>query len=132
LLACLERVGGRERPVGARLGFGRLGHGHGPPAREGVERRGVRDPQQPGAEGRLAPEGRQLVERTQEDVLREVVGLLGARDAADDAAHDVLVAGDELAVGVDLATERALHEEGVRIHLPTRTAHPADGLHQLV
>ena len=76
----------------------------------------MRHPQQPGAKGRVAAEARELVERAQERVLREVVRVLRADDAAHHTVHDVAVALDQLAVGVELTAPYAPYQLDVRIH----------------
>ena len=91
-----------RRSAGAALGafrlgaveLGRIDRLRSAP-RELVEGGVVCDPQEPGPERRVPSEPFQAVERSQERVLADVLGLVVAHDARGNAHHDVPMALDE-------------------------------------
>src|SRR5919107_1472584 len=96
-LAALQALGGQARdlPLGPRGLLAGVLDGLGAPPRQVVDRRVVRDLQQPRAERRVRAEALEAVERAQERVLADVLGVLAAGDPARDAEHDVAVSLDE-------------------------------------
>ena len=78
-----------------------------------VERRVVRDPQQPRPERRIAAEVVQAMERAQERVLADVLGLVGADDPRRHPHDHRPVAVDELPERAQLPARAAPDELGV-------------------
>ena len=77
--------------------------------RDPVDRGVVRDLQQPGAERGVPAEAREAVERAQERVLADVLGVVASRDPSGDAEHDVAMALDERLEGAQVTAQGGLH-----------------------
>jgi hypothetical protein len=95
-LAELETLGGRALGT-VRFGAVELSRIDRlrPASRQLVESGVVRDPQEPGPEGRVPPELLQSVEGSQERVLADVLGLVVAHDPGGNAHDDVPMTLDE-------------------------------------
>ena len=112
-LADLEALGGRRvRALLRRVDRLRV-DGLGAPARKVVQRRVVRDAQEPRAEGGVAAEVREAMEGAQEGVLAHVLGILAAHHAGSDPHDDLAVALDELLERAQVARGRPLDERRI-------------------
>src|SRR3954469_8825580 len=118
-LLALETLGRQpgHGALGVLLALARLDR-LGPAAVEVVDRGVVGDLQEPGPERGVGTEARQAVERAQERVLADVLGLLAPDDARRDADDDVAVALDERLERTQIAPQGRLHVAvvGVRRH----------------
>ena len=82
-----------------------------------------RDAMEPGAKGAVAAERAQAPPRTDEDLLREVLGIAtSARQHARQGDHRRLVPADELVERIAIAAGRRFYQRAVGIHCLIRPA----------
>src|SRR3954451_8182635 len=107
-LAALEALGRQLRDRLLRIVHDVLDR-LGAPARDVVDRGVVGDLQQPRAERGVGAEPPEAMERPQERVLADVLGLLAARDPGGDPDDDVAMALHQRLERVEVAAQRRLH-----------------------